>query len=91
MEGYHALGKRILEEYDKAQRIRMTDKELVQCIALNLNKSERTIYRAIQFARLYPDLNLLPEGKNTNWHKICNQYLLGKVPHDGTFAPSSRW
>jgi len=45
-----------LEDYDKAQRIRMADKELVQCIALNLNKSERTIYQAIQFARLYPDL-----------------------------------
>jgi len=29
----------------------------------------------IQFARAYPNLNLLPEAKNTSWHHIVNKYL----------------
>ena len=41
----------------------------------SLGKGERTIERAIQFAKMYPDLNLLPEGKDTSWHRICNKYL----------------
>ena len=63
----------------------------MQCIAQCLNKSKRTIYQVIQFARLYPDLNLLPEGKDTSWFKICNQYLLGKIPHVSQNTGESEW
>lgn len=91
VEGYHVLGKRILQDYEKFQRIRMPDSELVQCIAVSLNKSKRTVYQAIQFARLYPDLNLLPEGKNTSWYKICNQYLLRKVAHVSYNTGENEW
>lgn len=41
----------------------------------SLGKSKRTIERAIQFAKQYPDLNELPEGKNTSWYQICSKYL----------------
>lgn len=75
VEGYHLLGTRILEEYDNFEREKIYGKEIVQCIALSLDKSKRTIYQSIQFTKKYPDLALLPEGKNTSWFKICNKYL----------------
>jgi hypothetical protein len=75
VEGYHLLGTRILEEYDNFEREKIYGKEITKCISLSLDKGIRTIEKAIQFARQYPDLALLPEGKNTSWFKICNEYL----------------
>jgi len=75
VEGYHALGTRILEEYHNFERAEIYGKEIVSCMTQSLGKSKRTIFRSIQFARQYPDLALLPEGKNTSWFKICNKYL----------------
>ena|SRR3990167_3059102 len=65
VEGYHLLGKRINQEKSVT----------VTKLANDLNKSERTIRRSIQFYKKYPDLSLLPEGKNTSWHQIVNKYL----------------
>ena len=75
VEGRHMLGKRILEEYENFQRLRMPDSELVQRIAISISRQKRTVYYCIQFARKYPDLNMLEEGKNTSWHHIINKYL----------------
>ncbi len=75
VEGYHSLGKRILVEYENFQRLRMPDQQLIATVAESLNKKPRTIYYAVQFARQYPELSLLPEGKNTSWHHIINKYL----------------
>ncbi len=75
VEGYHLLGSRILKEYENFQRARMNDQSLIATVAISLNKRPRTVYYAVQFAKTYPDLNLLPEGKNTSWHKIVNKYL----------------
>ena len=75
VEGYHQLGSRILTEYENFQRLRMPDTQLIATVAESLNKKPRTIYYAVQFARLYPDLNLLGEGKNISWHHIVNKYL----------------
>jgi hypothetical protein len=75
VEGYHLLGTRILEEYDNFERAEIYGKEITSHVSLSLGKSVRTIERAIQFAKQYPDLALLPEGKNTSWRKICNEYL----------------
>ena len=71
VEGYHHIGKRILEDVDKFK----DDKEAVKRVATALQKSTRTIYQAVQFARKYPDLSTLPEGKNISWHKITNNLL----------------
>ena len=65
IEGYHELG-RILQE---------TSPVTVTQLSVDLNKSERTLQRAVQFHKKYPDLDLLPEAKNTSWHKIVNKYL----------------
>ena len=66
IELYWSLGKRINAEGNSVT---------VTKLAEDLNKSERTIYRAIQFHKMYPDMNMLPEGKNTSWHVIVNKYL----------------
>ena len=71
VEGYHLIGKRITKEEDK-----MPLKELVQHVARKTNMSTRTLYDAVRFFRKFPDLNRLPTGKNTNWRKICNEYLV---------------
>ena len=75
VEGYHQVGSRILQENDNFERSRIYSKNLLQRIAKSLGKSERTLYYAVQFAKLYPDLNLLNEGKNISWHHIVNKYL----------------
>jgi hypothetical protein len=75
IETYHTVGKRILKENENFERKKIYGQEIVQRVANSLNKSSRTIYQALQFAKMYPDLNMLPEGKDTNWHRICNKYL----------------
>ena len=77
VEGYHSLGLRILQENDNFEREGIYGKKIVARLRESLGKSESTIWRAMQFAREYPDLSLLPEGKNTSWNKICNTYLGG--------------
>jgi len=75
VEGYHQLGKRLLEENENFERANIYGKEIASCVSQSLHKSKRTVERSIQFARKYPDLNLLPEGKDTSWYKIVNKYL----------------
>jgi hypothetical protein len=67
IEGYHALGKRIAEE--KIDNVTVTQ------LANDLDKPVRTFQRSLQFYKKYPDLLMLPEGKNTSWHQIVNKYL----------------
>ena len=71
IETYHELGKRILQEYDNFERSKIYGDRIVSQVAESLGKSERTIYRAMQFAREYPDLAMLPLGKNASWHSVC--------------------
>ena len=75
IEGYHNLGVRILQENDNFDRAKIYGQDIVQRIANSLGKRPRTIYYAMQFAKTYPDLNLLPEGKNISWSHIINKYL----------------
>lgn len=70
VEGYHALGERIRQDADK---IPVT--ELVQGLAVDLNKSERTLWYAVQFYDKYPRLDTVPEGKAISWNKIVTKYL----------------
>lgn len=75
VEGYHSLGKRILAEHDNFDRSQIYGGEIVARVRESLGKSESTIWRSIQFAKKYPDLNLLPSGKDTSWHKVCATFL----------------
>ena len=75
IEGYHYLGTRILQEKERFERAGLQNDQIVQRVANSLQRKPRTIYYAIQFAKTYPDLNLLPEGKDCSWHKVVNKYL----------------
>lgn len=84
VEGYHQLGKRILKDRKKFENGGVYGKKIVTRLTKSLNQgltdkqvkiSERTVQRSVQFAKKYPDLSEVPEGKNISWNKICNQYL----------------
>lgn len=73
IEGRHLLGKRLLEEehrFTNAGYLKMSYQ-----VATSLNMSQRVIEQCIQFARAYPELELLPMGKNASWHKVCQELL----------------
>lgn len=75
---YHLFGKRIIEDYSKFKDVGISEKEIRSHVTKDLKQSDRTIRRTIQFAKKYPDLEKLPEGKNISWHKICNELLPGQ-------------
>jgi len=75
IEGYHTLGSRILKENDNFERVKIYNQGICNAVAESLQRKPRTIYYAMQFASKYPDLNLLPEGKNISWWHIINKYL----------------
>ncbi len=75
IQGYHDLGKRISQEKENFTRSEIYGKQVVKLIAEKIKKSESSIDKAIRFFEQYPDLDLLPEGKNISWWKICQKYL----------------
>jgi hypothetical protein len=74
VEGYWNLGQRLREDmnFEKYSR---EQPNLLQRVAESLNMSERTIYYAMQFFDKFPDLSMLPEGKDVSWKKIVTKYL----------------
>ena len=77
VEGYHNLGKRILEEHDNFERNKIYGERIVQGLAESLNMSSRILWYSIQFVKKYPDLTTVPEGKSITWNKIITKYLPG--------------
>jgi len=87
IEGYHALGERIVQEYKHFSQIGIHGQTICQRVGKSLGKSRQTITYAVQFAEKYPDLSRLPEGKNISWHKICNLYLPDKKENPVAIDP----
>lgn len=75
VECYHLVGSRILEANDNFERSKIYGKNIVQQVAKSLGKGQRTISDAVAFAKMYPDLNALPDGKNVSWTMIVRKYL----------------
>jgi len=75
VEGWHSVGKRILQDEENFTKGGYTQDGIVATVAASLGRSPRSIEYAIQFVRKFPDLNLLPEGKDTSLHRIYNKYL----------------
>ena len=75
VEGYHLLGERILQEYPRFERVKIYGKEIAKRISESLRKSERMVEKSIQFAKKYPDLQLLPTGKNITVREVFNNLL----------------
>lgn len=74
VEGYHLLGERIVTD-NNFNRTDTYGKKIVSRVSESIGQSERTLWRAIQFYEMYPQLDTVPEGKNISWHKIVNKYL----------------
>ena len=70
IEMQHALGKRLCEEKNIT--------EALTHVAVELNKSERSLWYSVEFYRAYPDMGKLPGGKKITWRIIRNQLLSGK-------------
>lgn len=75
IEYYHQLGSRIVVEDDNIEKDTTYGKQIVQHIAKSIGKSERTVHYAIKFAKQFPDLSELTEGKNITWTHIVRKYL----------------
>lgn len=78
--GYHELGLRIVEAASKYESV--YGKNLVENVAKAIKVSPRTVNYAVSFARKFPDLDLLPEGKNCNWSGIITKYLTEGEPKE---------
>jgi hypothetical protein len=63
---YHTIGSMIVSHRDTVDLKRLSYLTAI---------SERNLYRAVQFSKKFPDLQLLPDGKNVSWHIIVNKYL----------------
>jgi hypothetical protein len=70
VEGYWHLGKCIV---DNSHDLPVFD--LVQLVAKSISKSSRTLYYATQFYQKYPDLTILPDGKDVTWKRVITKYL----------------
>ena len=71
---YHGVGKRLVTDSEFQKHARGNGYFLAT-LSQYVNVSERDLYRSIQFYEKFPDLDLLPEGKNISWSKIVNKYL----------------
>lgn len=68
IEKWHELGKAICEEKD------FTLKD-ISILSENIDIDEQEILMAIIFYKKFPDLSMIPEGKNISWNKIIEDYL----------------
>jgi hypothetical protein len=74
VEGYWNLGQRLREDMN-LEKYSREKPELLKRVAESLNISERTLYYSMQFYDKFPDLSMLPEGKDVSWKKIVTKYL----------------
>lgn len=66
----------LIETYHKAgELLKDIHHDELQGLAKKIGRSERTLYYSVKFYQTYPDLNLLPEGKNVSMNKIITKYL----------------
>jgi hypothetical protein len=72
VEMWHAIGVRVIEEYDKPDGL--PRRAICNAVAKITNRSERTIDNAVAFARAYPSLSEFPYG-DTSWRRVCNDIL----------------
>ena len=82
IEGYHKVGKLLLS-------LEGNRTELVQQIAVKVERSERTLWYALAFAEKFPVLDKLPEGKLISWRGVIVKYLTSgsDEPHEHDWIP----
>lgn len=75
VEGYHTIGTLILEGLQLEDRKKTYGDQIVKRVAKSIKVSPRTVYNMVEFAKKFPDLALLPDGKNVSWTKIVKGYF----------------
>lgn len=78
IEFYHELGTTILENRANFDTSGVSAELATKHVSLSLDISLRSVQLAVQFAKMFPDLDALPDGKNVSWHKIVKTYLPAK-------------
>lgn len=84
LRGKWELGKKIVEE-EKNFNEKVYGSKTILILADDLEISVSHLYKIIQFYKKYPleifekVCEVLPEGKNISWYKICQELL----PEDG--------
>lgn len=78
IEGYHALGLRIKEDKDKFEKKGIYGKGIIKLVSKAIHRGQRSVYYAVKFVEVFPDINSLPGEKNLTWSKLCKVYLSGK-------------
>jgi site-specific DNA-methyltransferase (adenine-specific) len=77
VEGYWISGKLIREawreHYENEDPTNVT--QLLQSLAVDISRSYRTLWYALESYDTYPEMGLLPEGKNISWTKLITKYL----------------
>ncbi|MCX6577796.1 MAG: MT-A70 family methyltransferase, partial [Candidatus Aminicenantes bacterium] len=69
------------------ERAKIYGEKILQGLAESLNVSKRTLYYAVEFARKYPRLDTVPEGKNITWNKIITKYLPARKENNVVINP----
>ena len=75
IETYHLFGSRIVQAGSSYGG------QLTKRVAENIGRSQRTVQKAVQFARDHPDLKefLSEYGKDITWNRIANKILVEPV------------
>lgn len=87
VEGYHLLGRRIATDPEYTKHAKLNG-QFIDTLANNCGFAPRTFYRAVRFYEKYPDLALLPEGKNARWGKIVAELLPENPPEPAPPCPT---
>lgn len=69
IEFYHQVGKLLNDNFEELH-------PHLSALTKTTGIGERNLYRAAKLHRDYPNLNLLPQGKNVSWNKLINEHLL---------------
>jgi hypothetical protein len=75
IEGYHAVGKCILDATPSFERAQIYGQGIVRHVAQSLGRDPRRVWEMLSFAQAYPDLAFLPGGKEISWRKITRELL----------------
>jgi hypothetical protein len=76
VEGEFNARMELVQTYHKVGELLQGVKgENLQDVAKKIGRSYRTLKYCISFYGKFPDLNMLPEGKNISMNKIIRKYL----------------
>ena len=71
IEFRHKIGQLLVKNEKKTESF----PDLVVETAKSLDVSERLIQYCVKAARVYPDINQIPEGKSMTWGRLVSTYL----------------